>query len=228
MKIKILLVDDDKYIRELVGFYLRKERYEVIEAEDGEAAAAILKQEYVHLAIVDVLMPKMNGWQLCEIIRTDYDIPIILLTAKGEMEDKAKGFSAGTDDYVVKPFQPEELLFRVKALLRRYKIASKDLIQYGDLMIDRNAFEVSIGEEKLILPLKEFELLTQLASFPNRIFTREELVTIIWGQDYEGDDRTVDVHIKRLREKIMSKSKAAKIVTVRGVGYKFDVEKDKL
>lgn len=220
---KILIVDDDPHIRELLKFYLEKEHYEVIEAADGLAASKLLEQEQVHLAIVDVMMPGIDGWELCKEIRTYYDLPVILLTAKGELEDKAKGYVAGTDDYLVKPFEPEELLFRIKALLRRYQMVADNLIHIHSTVIDRNKYEVRTNNERITLPLKEFELLAQLASYPDRIFTREQLLQLIWGHDYTGDSRTIDVHIKRLRERFRDVTDDFSIETVRGLGYRLEV-----
>jgi len=222
MQTRILIADDDPHIRELLRFYLTNERYDLVEAEDGVEASLLLEKHQVHLAIVDVMMPRKNGWELCEEIRKYYDIPVILLTAKGEIEDKAIGFLSGTDDYVVKPFEPEELLFRMKALLRRYQMVSKNVIHIGETIIDRNNYEVKTQKGKLILPLKEFELLAQLASQPEQIFTREQLIELVWGHDYMGDSRTVDVHIKRLREKFNVRD-GFTITTVRGLGYKLEV-----
>lgn len=223
MRIHILVADDDPHIRELLRLILRKEGYVVLDAENGEQASQVLEKEPVHLAIVDVMMPVKNGWELCEEIRKHYDLPVILLTAKGEIKDKEQGFLSGTDDYLVKPFEPKELLFRIKALLRRYQVASTDLIKLDQTSIDRKAYEVKVGQETIKLPLKEFELLAQLASHPGRIFTREQLLQLIWGADFTGDSRTIDVHIKRLRERFNGKAEDFVITTVRGLGYKFEV-----
>ncbi|MCR2821652.1 response regulator transcription factor [Lederbergia panacisoli] len=224
MKTHILIVDDDPHIRELLRLYLQKERFMVVEAGDGNEASKLLETEQVHLAIVDVMMPKKNGWELCEEIREYYDIPVILLTARGELEDKAKGFLSGTDDYVVKPFEPEELLFRIRALLRRYQMVSDNIISMNDTVIDRNNYEVRVRNRSFVLPLKEFQLLAQLASQPDRMYTREQLIQLIWGNDFEGDSRTVDVHIKRLRERFRGITDDFQIITVRGLGYKLEVK----
>jgi two-component system OmpR family response regulator len=224
MQTRILVADDDPNIRELLRFYLQQERYIVIEAENGGIASKLLETEQVHLAVVDVMMPVKDGWELCKEIRRYYDIPIILLTAKGEMEDKAKGFLSGTDDYVVKPFEPEELLFRIRALLRRYQMVSENVITLGpSTVIDRNKYEVKVGEQRFTLPLKEFELLAQLASQPDRTYTREQLLQLVWGNDFEGDSRTIDVHIKRLRERFRDLTDDFQIITIRGLGYKLEV-----
>ncbi|OUQ86347.1 DNA-binding response regulator [Brevibacillus brevis] len=223
MKLTILIADDDPHVRELLRFYLAKEGYNVLACVDGEEASQLLEQESVQLAIVDVMMPGSNGWELCREIREFYDLPVILLTAKGEVRDKEKGFLAGTDDYLTKPFEPTELLYRIKALLRRYQMVSKQIIVMNDTVIDRISHVVKVKEELIHLPLKEFELLAQLASFPDRIFTRDQLLELVWGGDTESDSRTIDVHIKRLREKFTEKTNDFVISTVRGLGYKLEV-----
>ncbi|TFJ92403.1 response regulator transcription factor [Lentibacillus salicampi] len=218
-----MIADDDPHIRELLRFYLQKEGYRTLEAADGEEAAAQLETDHIQLAIVDIMMPHVDGYQLCTAIRNDYDIPVIMVTAKGDITDKEKGFSAGTDDYMVKPFEPKEVLYRIKALLRRFNKASKDIIQLGDTVINRKSYEVRTNGKTIILPLKEFELLAQLASFPDRIFTRNELIVLVWGQDFVGYDRTVDVHVKRLRERFSENNSDFLIKTVRGRGYKLEI-----
>lgn len=223
MRIHILVADDDPHIRELLRFILEKESYVTHEAEDGEQATHMLENQQVHLAVIDVMMPGKDGLELCEDIRKHYDIPVILLTAKGELEDKEKGFMSGTDDYIVKPFEPKELLFRIRALLRRYQVVSSETIKLGHTIIDRKSYEIHIQDETMIIPLKEFELLSQLASQPGRIFTRDQLLQLIWGADYEGDSRTIDVHIKRLRERFQEHTDDFIITTVRGLGYKLEV-----
>ncbi|MBU5441271.1 response regulator transcription factor [Paenibacillus sp. MSJ-34] len=223
MRIHILVADDDPHIRELLRFILNKEGYWTVEAEDGEQAMRLLENEQVHLAVVDVMMPGKDGLELCGMIRKHYDIPVILLTAKGELDDKEKGFLSGTDDYIVKPFEPKELLFRIKALLRRYNIVSSETIRLNGVLIDRKSYEIRIGDDTMMIPLKEFELLSQIASHPGRIFTREQLLQLIWGADYEGDSRTIDVHIKRLRERFHDRTGDFVISTVRGLGYKLEV-----
>ncbi|MWC30402.1 response regulator transcription factor [Paenibacillus sp. MMS18-CY102] len=225
MRTAILIADDDANIRELLRFILQREGFRALEAADGEEASRVMRQEDVALAIVDVMMPEKDGLLLCEEIRRDYDIPVMLLTARGELDDKARGFRSGTDDYMVKPFEPDELLFRVRALLRRYRVVSSEKLQLGGTTVDRHSYEVTVQGESVPLPLKEFELLAQLASQPGRIFTREQLLRPIWGADYEGDDRTIDVHIKRLRERFapFGASAGFAITTVRGLGYKLEV-----
>ena len=221
--ISILIVDDDPHIRELLRLYIRKEGYQLIEAVDGQEALDILEVERVQLAIVDIMMPHVDGYALCEQIRQYYDIPVLMLTAKGEITDKEKAYAVGTDDYMVKPFEPQEIIFRIRALLRRYQMMNQEEIHVGKTLIDRKSYTVFTGGKTVILPLKEFELLAQLASFPNRIFTREQLIELVWGSDFEGNDRTIDVHIKRLRERFAHSQNDFVIQTVRGLGYKIEV-----
>jgi DNA-binding response OmpR family regulator len=222
----ILIVDDDRNILNLIQIHLSGQGYHVIQAKDGMEALGILKKETCDLAIVDVMMPFMDGYALTREIRKQFDIPVILLTAKNQIEDKEKGFQAGTDDYLVKPFEPKELSFRIKALLRRYdKQADESVLTIGNTTINKKSYEVQIGNRTLLLPLKEFELLTYLASNPKQVFSREHLINQIWGLDFEGDERTVDVHIKRLRERFSTLTDDFKINTVRGVGYLLEVQR---
>ncbi|MED4693168.1 response regulator transcription factor [Peribacillus frigoritolerans] len=223
--IHILIADDDRHIRELLKFHLKKEGYMVSEAKDGNEASLLLEKERIHLAVVDIMMPYKNGLDLCKEIRDQYDLPVILLTAKDQLIDKEKGYFAGTDDYLVKPFEPRELLFRIKALLRRYRMVNSESISLNQTVIDRKSYEVRIKGNTLLLPLKEFELLAQLGSFPDQVFTREQLIELVWGADFAGDDRTVDVHIKRLRERFAGRTDDFVITTVRGLGYKLEVNK---
>jgi two-component system OmpR family response regulator len=220
---KILIVDDDPHIRELLRVLLRNEGYEIYEAEDGLLALSLLETIKVDMVILDIMMPNMNGWELCLEVRKQYDLPMLMLTAKGETMQKVKGFEHGTDDYLVKPFEPQELLVRVKAVLKRYRIAVSQTVQFGDLILDRKTFEISIGGQILNLPLKEFELLFKLASYPGKTFSREQLIEEIWGYDYDGDERTVDVHIKRIRERFPEEQHTFKISTIRGLGYRLEV-----
>ncbi|WP_217587154.1 response regulator transcription factor [Lentibacillus saliphilus] len=219
----LLIVDDDPHIRELLRFYLQKEGYRTIEAEDGQVALDQLEKTQVHLALVDIMMPNIDGYALCRDIRAYYDIPVLMLTAKGEMADKEKAFAVGTDDYVVKPFEPKEVLFRIQALLRRYQMVNETSIKIGRIMINRKNYEIEADGKTMILPLKEFELLAQLASYPDRIFSREQLLELVWGRDYTGSDRTIDVHIKRLRARFSPERHGFSIQTVRGLGYKLHV-----
>lgn len=221
--IKILAVDDDESILNLVSIHLTRSGYKVLKAANGIEALTLIEHELPDLAVVDVMMPKMDGFTLTKKL-SEMDIPVLLLTAKGELEDKEKGFLAGSDDYVVKPFEPKELLFRIQAILRRYDKSLEPIIQVGSMKINRQSYEVEIENKTLFLPLKEFELLSVLASRVNHVFTREFLIERVWGFDYDGDDQTLNVHIKRLREKLRNISSAGiQITTVRGVGYKLEV-----
>lgn len=218
----ILAVDDDIHTLELISIYLSQSGYRVIKAINGKEGLDILEYELPDLAIIDVMMPIMDGFQLTKIIREQYNIPVLLLTAKGKLEDKEKGYIAGSDDYLVKPFEPKELLFRIRAILRRYDKTSDVNIRIGNMLINRKSFEVQVGEEVLVLPLKEFELLSKLASKPNQVFTRDQLIETVWGVDFEGDEQTLSVHIKRVRERLTKLETEIQITTVRGIGYKLE------
>ena len=221
---KILVVDDEQHIRELIKVYLKNEQFTVVEAIDGLHALAILKDHMIDLAIIDVMMPQMDGWELCHEIRSySKDTPIIMVTAKGETIDKVKGFQLGADDYLVKPFEPVELIARVKSLLRRYHISAQQSLKVGKVSLNRTTFEVLYQGESIILPLKEFELLFKFASYPKKTFSRDQLIEEIWGYDYEGDERTVDVHIRRLRERFIEADCGFKIQTIRGLGYRLEI-----
>lgn len=219
---KVLIVDDDPHMRELVGLFLRPAGFEIIEASDGVEALATLESMKADLVILDIMMPNMDGWELCREIRKQYDTPLLMLTAKGDTTQKVKGFELGTDDYLVKPFEPAELVARVKALLKRYRIAISQTVQIGELLMNRNTYEVWAENRSVELPLKEFELLFKLASYPGKTFSREQLIEDIWGFDYEGTDRTVDVHINRLRERFPDTSSGFRIRTIRGLGYRLE------
>lgn len=219
----ILIVDDDVHIRELVRSILMKEGFKIFQAENGASAKKLLQEEVCDLAIVDIMMPVMDGYLLTNEIRKQYDIPVILLTAKSQIEDKEKGYDAGTDDYLIKPFEPRELVFRVNALLRRYGMAGEANINLGSIYINKKSYEVSIKGKTFMLPLKEFELLAFLAAHPNQVFSRSHLIEKVWGIDFAGDERTVDVHIKRLRERFTGITDDFTIKTIRGVGYSLEV-----
>ncbi|AYA74562.1 DNA-binding response regulator [Bacillus sp. Y1] len=222
----ILIVDDDINILKLLDVHLSEAGYQVFEAQDGIKALSILSNIKCDLAVVDVMMPYMDGYALTKEIRNKHDIPIILLTAKNQIEDKEQGFHSGTDDYLVKPFEPKELLFRIKALLRRYDIQPDgSIVRVGDTIINKKSYEVQIGSRTILLPLKEFELLYFLISSPRQVFSRDHLIEHIWGLDYEGDERTVDVHIKRLRERFSKLTEDFQIKTVRGIGYLLETKR---
>ncbi|WP_136607818.1 response regulator transcription factor [Paenibacillus dokdonensis] len=220
----ILVVDDDPHIRELVSHLLKSEGFSIAEAANGHEALKVLETTRADLVVLDIMMPGMDGWELCKELSGNYeDMPVLMLTAKGETVHKVKGFELGTDDYLVKPFDPPELIARVKALLKRYRISASQQIQIGSLRLNRKTYECYTGEEGITLPLKEFELLFLLASYPGKTFSRDQLIEQIWGFDYEGDERTVDVHIKRLRERFPPEDHAFQIRTIRGLGYRMEV-----
>lgn len=223
MKSKIMVVDDEMHIRELVRFYLDKAGFDTIEAANAEEALDIVENQYIDLAVVDIMMPGMDGFELVEQMRQYREFPVIMLTAKAQSKDKLRGFSLGIDDYVTKPFDPDELMARVKTILKRYSINSSNVVKIGDVIFDGDKYEVRYQDQIIHLPLKQFELAFELAKNPNQIFTREQLIEKIWGMDYDGFDRTVDVHIKRIRENL-GHLPGFKVVTVRGLGYKIEVE----
>jgi two-component system, OmpR family, response regulator len=219
----IVIVDDDPHIRELAGVFLKREGFDILEASDGVEALGILESVKADMVIVDIMMPKMDGWELCRELKANYDIPVLMLTARAETSQKLKGFQLGTDDYLVKPFEPLELVARVKALLKRYRITTSQTIQIGKLLMDRKAYTVKVDGEDLTLPLKEFELLFKLASESGRTFTREQLIEDIWGYDFHGNFRTLDVHINRLRKRFLEERYSFRIRTIRGLGYRLEV-----
>lgn len=223
MKSKIMVVDDEMHIRELVRFYLDKAGFDTIEAANAEEALDIVENQYIDLAVIDIMMPGMDGFELVEQMRQYREFPVIMLTAKSQSKDKLRGFSLGIDDYVTKPFDPDELMARVKTILKRYSINSSNVVKIGDVIFDGDKYEVRYQDQIIHLPLKQFELAFELAKNPNQIFTREQLIEKIWGMDYDGFDRTVDVHIKRIRENL-GHLPGFKVVTVRGLGYKIEVE----
>lgn len=223
--IKILIADDDPYIRELIKHALRADNYIIIESENGTDAAARVHAERIDLAILDIMMPGTDGIEVCKEIKRYYDIPVLLLTAKGASVDKVAGFQAGTDDYLVKPFDLHELSYRVKALLRRYRYDAGFSIEAGNLYMNAER-QTYVGEKLVSLPPKEFELLYLLASQPNRTYTRDQIIENVWGDGFEGDERTIDVHIKRLRERFSTLTDQIEIVTVRGFGYRLQVKHD--
>lgn len=224
---KILVVDDEAHIRELVRLYLDDEGFEVVEKTNGADALEYAENDSVDLVILDIMMPKLDGWSLCKELRELGDIPILMITSKGEAQDKIKGFTLGTDDYLVKPFDPVELVLRVRALLKRYRIAASHVIKLGEIELDRKTYHVIYKDGKRVtIPMKEFELLYKLGSYAGQLFTRDHLIEQIWGIDYEGDERTVDVHIKRLRERFAEFESDFRIVTIRGLGYRLEVYRD--
>lgn len=227
---KILVCDDDKNICELLRLYLEKDGYSVIIANDGEQALGKFRDEQPELILLDIMMPKLDGWQVCREIRKKSDCPIIMITAKGETFDKVLGLELGADDYVTKPFDPKEIIARIKAVLRRVHPASQESaetvkeVKYDNLVVNMTKYELKVFGKVVDTPPKELELLFYLASNPNHVFTRDQLLDKVWGFEYYGDSRTVDVHVKRLREKLEGVSEEWTLKTVWGVGYKFDVK----
>ncbi|OFI06580.1 transcriptional regulatory protein SrrA [Clostridium acetireducens DSM 10703] len=222
---KILIVDDDENICEVIKMYLENYGYNTAVCYDGKQAEEVFLEYKPDLVLLDIMLPRIDGIDVLKWIRKDYNTPIIMLTAKGETFDKVLGLELGADDYIVKPFEPKELLARIKAVLRRYNLDNEkdEILNFEDLSIDINSYIVLYREKEIKMPPKEFELLYYLASNKNRVFTREQLLCEVWGYDYPGDSRTVDVHIKRLREKLPEGTNW-KIETVWGVGYKFEVK----
>lgn len=224
---RILVVDDDKNICELIRLYLQKEGYTVEIANDGLAALEKFSQNPPAAVILDIMLPKIDGIEVLKRMRKAGNIPVIMLTAKGEVFDKVLGLELGADDYMVKPFEPKELVARLKAVLRRFESAEnleKEIV-YPNIRINLSTYELVLGGKSIDIPPKELELLYFLASHPNRVFTRDQLLDEVWGYDFFGDSRTVDVHVKRLREKLEGYESSWQLKTVWRVGYKFEVAK---
>ena len=223
---KILVVDDDKNICELLRLYLVKEGYNVTMVHDGSAALTEFDKQHPDLVLLDVMMPVMDGWEVCRKIRAKDNTPIIMLTAKGETYDKVLGLELGADDYIVKPFDAKEVTARIKAVLRRSSAKeeeNKGVYDFDNLHLDMNRYELKVKGKVVEAPPKELELLACLAGHPNRVYTRDQLLDEVWGFEYYGDSRTIDVHVKRLREKLEGASEQWSLKTVWGVGYKFEV-----
>ena len=224
--IKIMVVDDDVNIGELLRLYLEKEGYDTVVLTDGAAALEAFDVAKPDLILLDVMMPRLDGWQVCREIRKRSQCPIIMLTAKGELFDRVLGLELGADDYVVKPFETKEVMARIKAVLRRSGVSAEKkarVVEYDNLYINMENYELRVGGKPVDAPPKEMELIYHLASNPNRVYTRDQLLDEVWGFEYFGDSRTVDVHIKRLREKLEGVSDRWTLKTVWGVGYKFEV-----
>ena len=223
----VLIVEDDANIQELLKLYLEKEGYLVLTADDGRQGLEKFRIGRPDLVLLDVMMPGMDGWEVCKVIRAESQTPVIMLTAKSETDDKVMGLKAGADDYITKPFEMREVLARIEAVLRRSgdagEAARPRRLIYDNLIIDMEAFELTVAGKKMDIPPKEMELLYFLAASPNRVYTRNQLLDEVWGFDYFGDSRTVDVHVKRLREKLEGVSDRWSLRTVWAVGYKFEV-----
>lgn len=226
MSKSVLIIEDDHNIADLLRLYLEKEGYEVAIASDGGKGVERFREMHPSLVLLDLMLPVLNGWGVCRTIRAEADTPIIMLTAKGETSDKVTGLKLGADDYITKPFEMKEVLARIEAVLRRSGVEvdkTAKRLEFDQLIIDMDAFELIVRGKKTDTPPKEMELLYYLASSPNRVYTRNQLLDEVWGFEYLGDSRTVDVHIKRLREKLEGVSDQWMLKTVWGVGYKFEV-----
>ena len=226
MAIKVLIVEDDSNIAQLLQLYLEKEGYDTKIASDGGKGVELFRQVKPDLVLLDLMLPVLDGWGVLRSIRAESDCPVIMLTAKGETADKVSGLKMGADDYITKPFEAKEVLARIEAVLRRSGVEVEQKshrLTFDKLVIDMDAFELTVDGKKIDTPPKEMELLYHLASAPNRVYTRNQLLDEVWGFDYFGDSRTVDVHIKRLREKLEGVSDQWCLKTVWGVGYKFEV-----
>lgn len=222
---KVLVIDDDGYIRELICTVLKNDGFSVLEAGNGRDALKKLREEKVDLCVLDIMMPEMDGYEFCIQARRYYeDMPILMLTAKSELSQKVKGFELGADDYLTKPFEVDELLVRIKALLRRHKVAASQTINIGILVIDKNSYSVLYSNEKCDIPMKEFQLLFMLGSYPGKTLSRDRLIEEVWGLEFEGNERTLDVHINRLRERFPSETYKFKITTIRGLGYRLETD----
>lgn len=224
---KVLVVDDDLNICELLRLYLEKEGFEVVIENDGKAAVETFRNESPAIVLLDIMLPKLDGWQVCREIRKFSNAPIIMITAKGEVFDRVLGLELGADDYIVKPFDTKEVVARINAVLRRAESSSHNEVkevQYDKLSINLTNYELKVNGVQVDTPPKEMELIFHLAKNPNRVFTRDQLLDEVWGFDYYGDSRTVDVHVKRLREKLEGVSDKWELRTVWGVGYKFETK----
>ena len=218
----IMIIDDDPYIRELERTLLRNEGYTIYEAGNGREGLQQLKENKIDLCVLDVMMPEMDGYEFCRLARKYYqDLPILMLTAKGDLSQKVKGFELGADDYLTKPFEGIELIVRVKSLLKRYKIVY--VVEIGTLILDKSSYSITCNGEQSDIPMKEFELLYKLGSMSGKTLTRDQLIEDVWGYDFEGNERTLDVHINRLRERFPSEIYRFKISTIRGLGYRLEV-----
>lgn len=222
---RILVVDDDPHILQLVDIHLKKEGYHVLKATDAEQALHLLEEELVNLAIVDVMLPGMDGFELTQILTKQLEIPVILLTAKGQLADKEQGFLAGSDDYLVKPFEPRELLFRVAVILRRIEHAMQSTIQFSNVTMNRQHFELKIGQDTHMMPLKEFEILAILLTRANQVTPRTVLFEEVWGTEDDDRELSLNTHMKRIRERLKRYGAQIDIQTVRGVGYKLEETK---
>ncbi|GGI41707.1 response regulator transcription factor [Mammaliicoccus stepanovicii] len=215
-----LVVDDDRFILNDLKREIDREGIHVITSNDGEEALEVVDHHHIDIAVVDIMMPGINGFELCKMLKDSFDIPVIMLTARDELSDKENAFLSGTDDYVTKPFEMKELIFRIKAVLRRFQINISTELQLGNTIINSVDMELKINQKSMLLPKKEFTLLDYLVRNKDKVLQRERIIEVVWGLDFEGDERTLDVHIKRLRKRLEKLESDVLIKTVRGVGYK--------
>ncbi|WP_323702621.1 response regulator transcription factor [Mammaliicoccus sp. Dog046] len=218
--VNCLVVDDDRFILNDLKREIEKENIHVVTSDSGEDALSVMEHEYIDIAIVDVMMPGIDGFELCQLLKESYDIPVIMLTARDELSDKENAFLSGTDDYVTKPFEIKELIFRIKAVLRRFQINTMKEVKVGNTIVNTTEMEISVNQKSMHLPKKEFTLIELLTRNEDKVLSRDKMIEIVWGLDFEGDERTLDVHIKRLRKRLLSLGSDITIKTVRGVGYK--------
>lgn len=219
-----LVVDDDRFILNDLKREIERENIHVVTSLSGEEAMEVVEHKYIDIAVVDIMMPGMNGFELCKTLKDSFDIPVIMLTARDELSDKENAFLSGTDDYVTKPFEMKELIFRIKAVLRRFKINSSSELKIGNTLVNSFDMEITINNKSMLLPKKEFALLDYLMSNKDKVMQRDKIIEVVWGIDFEGDERTLDVHIKRLRKRLEKLESDVLIKTVRGVGYKAVLE----
>lgn len=220
----LLVIDDDPYLRELVGALLIGDGHQILEAKNGREALEKLGEQKIDLCVLDLMMPEMDGFEFCRHARKYYeDLPILMLTAKGDIGQKVKGFDLGADDYLTKPFEGMELVMRVRALLKRYKISTAQTVRVGKVTLDKGSYSVALDGISSDIPMKEFLLLFKLAETPGQTFTRDQLIENVWGYDFEGNERTLDVHIGRLRDRFPEEACGFRIVTIRGLGYRLEV-----
>lgn len=218
--VNCLVVDDDRFILNDLKREIEKENIHVVTSDSGEDALSVMEHEYIDIAIVDIMMPGIDGFELCQLLKGTYDIPVIMLTARDELSDKENAFLSGTDDYVTKPFEIKELIFRIKAVLRRFQINTMKEVKVGNTIVNTTEMEISVHQKSMHLPKKEFTLIELLTRNVDKVLSRDKMIEIVWGLDFEGDERTLDVHIKRLRKRLLSLGSDITIKTVRGVGYK--------
>lgn len=222
--VNCLVVDDDRFILNDLKREIERENIHVITSLNGEEALDVVEHQHIDIAVVDIMMPGIDGFELCKMLKDSFDVPVIMLTARDELSDKENAFLAGTDDYVTKPFEMKELIFRIKAVLRRFQINTSNELKIGNTTVNSIDMEITINQKSMLLPKKEFTLLDYLMRNKDKVLQRERITEVVWGLDFEGDERTLDVHVKRLRKRLEKLNSDVLIKTVRGVGYKVVLE----